>query len=352
MKTKRKLTAILLAAAMMFSFSACDTGGEDNKTGTNANDPDAVQEAPDDDGREYYSKDDGFDFGVIVFNEREFVIPMGGELNFGDNIEGNHDAEDVTMLTFFKADEIHGYLEEDGPEEMAELEEKLATLEEGTDEYEKVVKDINKIKVKTERFEGLKARGFADNADHGLLISQNGDFWENISKIEASFSFEGICDIVKPEDIGFIQEYIQGGGLSNWKWWNGSENFIENYLNDNDAESYVWGDTMTVTWDIDKFKEEHGSTADGEYVFGEKPKMATVISSGKEIEEERGGGLIKFGLQIGSDEFDDITVKINWDDVKIYVRDLDKFYDYVDQVAEIRGQGMSESAKGKVFKVD
>ena len=122
-------------------------------------------------------------------------------------------------------------------------------------------------------------------------------------------------------------------------------------VEENDKEDFEWGNILKVTWDIDAHKEEYGVDAgSGEYRFDKEPEDTEVIRSGETVTEPRGGGVLKFGLQTGNDGDENVTIKIIWHDVKFYVHDLDLFYDFVDQVADIRGEGMSESAKGKVFK--
>jgi len=304
MKT-RKILALLLALAMVFSMglimTACDddngddtsNGNEDNGNGGgNGNDYDTPIDFPD---------SASFDFAVIEFNEREFTLPMAARRNIGDNLDRNpHDAADIIKLAFFQ----QATIDAEGP-----------------------------------------------YADYAFLVSQNGEFWSNISRIEADFFLSGASEDAEAEHLGFFQVYIQGGGLGvpPWDFWNTSAD-EDNLINqipgvaDEDVDrGFEFGDIMTAVWDITEFGRDR-------YRFSDPPEEIPNDNE-DEDDETMGFGVLKFGLQTGNDDIEDHRFGFHWHDVRIFVYDLELFNEFVEQVSEIRGFGPSPNTEGKVFEV-
>jgi hypothetical protein len=321
MKLTKKITAIMLAAAMVFTFAACGGGDETPTTPAASGDTTPATTTAGSSGNDepiVLPNSASFDFGVIEFNERVFEAQMKNPLLLGDNItaagKGN---EDIVKPAFFKEAELNGEFEE-----------------------------------------------------HAFLISQNGEFWTNIDRIEAEFYISGIakeadCQTAQKclcvdEDgeplkipcmpqadfLTFFQWYIQGGGLmSGFPFEHGGadDNTIETIpgVADGDKE-FTFGDVMKIKWDFAEFAEWMGEDF-GEDVYASPAKMVG--------EEERGGGVLKFGLQTNNEDVEDWDFKFHWVDVKIYVYDLEAYNGFVDQVTEIRGSGPSANTAGKVIQV-
>lgn len=169
------------------------------------------------------------------------------------------------------------------------------------------------------------------NFANRFIITQNPDFWNSVDSITASFYLDQIDKDAEPTDIGCIQEYIQMGGKSKtdaWKFVSDEVNLLEQF-----PDGYVYGAecVFTVTWDIKGMMSEYG----------------TDEIANPDDEEGKGGGVLKFGIQVcGTDEcIDPRKLKVNWTDVEIFVKDKAKFDEYVAKVSEITGETMPADAK-------
>jgi|GEM_PF-3368478 len=153
------------------------------------------------------------------------------------------------------------------------------------------------------------------------LICQKGDFWSNIDHINAGFYIESADK--NAVEINKIQSYIQMGGLSQWKFLTGEENFIDRY-----PEGYTFDSSgvINVTWDIKKAMKEYGS--------GDAVNF-----------EGNGGGVLKFGLMIWDGGLDPKKLKICWTDVEIFVKNKAKFMEYADIVGALTGEKMGKDLK-------
>ena len=323
MKLNKRLLSLLLALAMVLTLAACqkdDEGGKKSSEG----DKDVSEEAKESEDEkepETPEKDEEpieipeseeFDFGVVAFSSREFQIPAGTDIKVGGNMDNEGGgAEDAIRIVGFQ-----GYAEPAG--------------------------------------------GYPDGSSNMWqhLISQNGEFWENISRIEADFFLEGLNDF-EPEEISMIETFIQGGGLLGHKWSNSGYNMLWDFDPDNDeyydtergADGFKWGHVLTAVWDIDAWKvkmsDEMGEKFDTNF-----PLPATLEDPAKPDGKKLGGGVLKFGLMVKTDNIlDDVDAKISWTDVTFYVYDLELFNKFVKEVEEETGKTMSENAVGRVIEV-
>ncbi|MDR0196941.1 MAG: hypothetical protein LBI36_01795 [Oscillospiraceae bacterium] len=293
---KKSLT-ILLSLAFVFALAACDGnggGGGTTAPGTTAPGTTAPTDAPtsappesnDDPGTgSSVVSDAAFEFVVFQFNNREFSIRADGRMMLGDNMDSKvNTAKDAVRQAFQQEDDFNSespYLE------------------------------------------------------HEFLVFQNGEFWSNIDRIEAGFYLEFIeCvsdDLIEAEeaaiDVGFIQEYIQLGGAVDWYFTSDEVNLVKQY----EEEGWGFGPdyVMTFAWPINEVWSENGTLGKGD--LGEN--------------DDKGGGVLKFGLQIGNDGIEELKLKIVWTDVEVFVYDLDVFNDYVEQVTAINGVALPSGAK-------
>jgi len=320
----KKLMTILLAVTMVFSIAAC--GNADDPPATAAppvNDaPSVGGETPSDGGDgtpataapteapsvidtpsgggdlRVLSLSDSidFDFVVLQFSERTVEIDMGRNAMFGDNLYGVHTAEDAIRMPF---QQIH-YWGVKKPDETPPA-----------------------------YIDGFEYKEYEN------VIFQNGPFWQNVSHITADFYILAADDATYIDDIGegFAQQFIQTGGAMSWNWWNNSFNFYHQF----EDNAFVEGGVMTVTWDIKPRMDLYGNDSVG-----------TFDDNG--FFDDKGGGILKFGLQVGNSGFDPINITLCWADVNIYVYDLDIFFDYVDQVTAINGNTLSDDMKARVHK--
>jgi len=197
-------------------------------------------------------------------------------------------------------------------------------------------------------FQGYPSNdGFPDDPESKFttLLSQNGPFWENISKIEASFYITALEEHFLPEYVGNIETFYQLGRDGGWDFKQLGGNLInQTYDPEDEDDGFEFGNIMTATWDFDKFKEEHGTVL-GEYVFDQPPTEEGEGNWGS-------GSLSKFGVSIKNEDIDEYKGKIFWTDVKIYVHDMDVFMDFVKEVEEeTEGRNkMSDDLKDRVIE--
>jgi len=236
-----------------------------------------------------------FDFGVIRFNSKEFDAAQQQSLLIGDNLRiGQHSAADIIEPMFF------GQAVMEGP-----------------------------------------------YADYAFLVSQNGEFWANVNRIEAEFFISQASEGSYADDLVFFQEYIQGGGLvRNFHFWNGSENLINQIPgveDEDDERDFRFYDVLKVVWDISEFaRTQAEDPVTGINSFAEPTP---------EVDEDVdafGGGLVKFGLQTRNEAIEDHTFMFNWHSVTIYVYDLDLHQSFVDQAVAARGFDVSSNTEGRV----
>jgi hypothetical protein len=181
-------------------------------------------------------------------------------------------------------------------------------------------------------------------------LHQNGEFWENISRIEANFFIEG--EGVADEAITNLELYMLGGGLIGFAWGQTNVNELEQFSEEYDGDGFDWGNVFAVTWDVDEYKRRFGSNVqpqhnpDGEYKFDNTP-----VNVGTEDEPNYiGGGINHFGFQLKNDAFEDLEITVNWTDVVFYVHDVDLFMEHVEMVTEETGVTMSANTEGRVRK--
>jgi len=232
-----------------------------------------------------------FDFVVMQFNCREFVTKPGGSVLVGDNYTATKKGEWILSPNIGRDATIQAF-QQPLPD----------------DPY------------------------FANR----FMINQNGDFWQSVDRIEASFYVEDATGAAAIEDVTYMQAYIQMGGLSKEKAWrfypeeaNGESapNLIQQFPEGEYALDSAH--VMTVTWDIKSAMESCG----------------TLDAGDPDAEDGKGGGVHKFGVQIGDEGIDEKTLKICWTDVTIYVKDKAKFDEYVAKVSEVNGAAMPSDAK-------
>jgi hypothetical protein len=182
-------------------------------------------------------------------------------------------------------------------------------------------------------------RNEPQNRTWANLISQNGEFWENISRIETALVLESSGNA---EDIGHMEGFMLGGGLTGFTWHQSGINEIYDRGYD-----FAWGNTIRLTWDIDDFKEMHGRRVnshnpEGDYVFD---LPANDIAEAYDEPLVIGGGLNSFGFRIRNDCIDsNISVRINWTDVVIYVHCMTTYNAHLSKLAAITGGHFAPSA--------
>lgn len=171
------------------------------------------------------------DIGLLKFNDREFILASGNSVLVGDNMDAaNNNARDAVKMP--------------GQQD-------------------------------------------ADNTELGILFSQNGALWSNINSITAHFYVEDTSGECYPEDLGYIQNYIQLGEDAGWSWNSANVNYLEQLT----ETGFGFGPdfTMEATWDIKSVMDASGS-------------------------DSAQGGVLKLGLQFGNSGIDDMPLKIVWVD--------------------------------------
>ncbi|MCL2633075.1 MAG: hypothetical protein FWD34_01025 [Oscillospiraceae bacterium] len=311
MKLNKKIFAVLMAITMVFVLTACPAdsgGGNDTLATTTAGDAVATGDgdATGDDtpsttaggtttpagpGHNFPTDAQDFDFVVMQFNCREFNIRDSGRMMLGDNMDSKrNDAKDAVRSAFQQENDF--------------------------DENSEFI-------------------------DYRFLITQNGEFWSSVSHITATFYLEFIECVDDPSmtaeeaaiDIGFMQEYVQLGGLTGSDgWYFNSDRTKENVVQQYDEWGFGSDYVMEIIWDIGLEMDEHG----------------TLDIADKDVEiggQSRGGGVLKFGIQIGNDGIDEYRLKICWTSVEVFVRDMDLFNQYVDAVSAVNGAVFSDNVK-------
>ncbi|MCL2070692.1 MAG: hypothetical protein FWH07_00460 [Oscillospiraceae bacterium] len=321
MNLSKRLLAIFAAMAMALTLTlaACnnDNGDEppaqqdpvvtDDTAGGDDNTNDEQNDNNDDNSEDDFVNEPFVDFAVMAFNQREFTIPAGMNINIGGNNgpgsgEGGGASDAIRIVGF------QGYREPDG--------------------------------------------GFPDGLDSTWqdLISQNGEFWENVERIEAEFYFEGVGGI-ESEAISNVEVFMQGGALWSHDWWNTGDNLLKQFDEDNGGDGFHWGDRMTAVWDIPFYVEHRVENVGRDRELFSSPPVPKDPED--EESDKEGGGILKFGLQVKTDSpVNDITARIIWTDVTIYVYDLDLFNEFVAEVTATTGIEMSPGAIDRVVQVD
>ncbi|MDR0196942.1 MAG: hypothetical protein LBI36_01800 [Oscillospiraceae bacterium] len=295
----KKLTTLLLLFALVFSFAAC--GGSSTPTaGTPA--PTEAPPPPENlNGPGVYSlggtgEEGTFDFGVLKFTSMDFTVNAFDNFCIGDNVGDEKGRTDARFA----------------------------------------------IQAPLQQTANLDGEGASRNPD-GFIISENGDFWFNIDRIEAKFYLEdkGSEIPTKPEHYGYIQPYLQIGGNpengTQWEWWSPGQGGVREQVNyahigndpNNDpVPDFGKDNPINVVWDVSAVYEYHGETRG---IPGD--------TSGEEW--KAGNGLQKFGVQFGrSDDFFDekdvdLSLHVGWLEVSIYVKDMEKYNEYVDKCADL-----------------
>ncbi|MCL1832693.1 MAG: hypothetical protein FWG45_07295 [Oscillospiraceae bacterium] len=179
------------------------------------------------------------------------------------------------------------------------------------------------------------------DAKYATIISQNGEFWENISKIKAYFYLDSPNEKPKPDQL---QLFAQSGGLIGYSGWDHGKNWGGNHIVQFDEYgNYEFGNehVFSAVWDIDDFARECGNgvsdyNPDGEYMFDKK---AYDVNFDLEVATRFvGGGITQFGfmLQNPSDD-DEMVVSVNWTSVTIHVKDMELYEKHVAQVTDALG---------------
>ncbi|MDR0222652.1 MAG: hypothetical protein LBI38_03830 [Oscillospiraceae bacterium] len=298
----KKILTVLLFFALVFALTACNGGGGGGGTTSGGGgdtsapaDTAAPTEAPPTEapgGVEART----FDFGVLKFTSMEFTVDPFRNFCIGENVGDEKSPSDARF-------------------------------------------GIQAPLQQTANMDGDNA---SRNPD-GFIISENGDFWYNIDRIEAKFYIEDKGSEIqsKPEHYGYIQPYIQiGGGPevgTKWEWWSPGQDGDTTQVNlahiGGDIDSDILPDfgkdnVISITWNVSDAYRYWGETRG---IPGD--------TSGEEW--TAGNGLQKFGIQFGrSDDFFDekdveLDLYVGWVDVEIFVKDMDKYNEYVEKCAEL-----------------
>jgi hypothetical protein len=184
------------------------------------------------------------------------------------------------------------------------------------------------------------------------LVSQNGGFWENIAYIEADM-FLTSPNNGDPKMLSNVEEWAVLGGAMGFVWYQSERNALSQFKTFSGDNNFGWGDTMTLVWDIDRIASQHGRTLTNhnpnrEYMFNRAPFYPDEFS-----DEKIGGGLFSFGFMLWKDcDFSELTVKINWTDVRIHVHDFELYKEHLAQVQAITGISPSaNNVTGGIFEV-
>jgi hypothetical protein len=304
-KLTKTLIALFLAASMAFTLTACNddpTDGPGTTSGTVTSD----SSAPTENNTPNLTRQDYIEFGTMRFTSSEHTMGPGMAPNVGGNM--GHTGGGIIRPTGFQGDAHRNWSCEDDPD-----------------------------------------------SQWTTLVSQNGPFWENISRIEATFYLTS--ETGDAVDLTSVELWAIPGGMMDFSWWQGEDNLVSQFDAEvTDDEGFVWGPScaMTAVWDIEKIAEERGRTLHNihnpnrDYVFDAAPR-----NIGTDEEPEYiGGGINSFGMQIKNDNsLDDLTITINWTDVVIYVHDLELYNEHLAEVLEITGKEVSANTNGRVRQV-
>ncbi|MCL1831630.1 MAG: hypothetical protein FWG45_01810 [Oscillospiraceae bacterium] len=304
-KLKRGILASFLAFTMVFSLTSC--GGDDDTTtdtggATNTNDTDTTAEETNLNAfpERPTERIDAIDFGVIRFNSEEITIAEGSANNIGSNPPGvGYNV--IRIAGFYGNSKAEDFSLPEDPERQ-----------------------------------------------HATIVSQNGEFWENISKIEGYFYFESENEEPVPDNV---QLFAQAGLVLAVAGWDHGKNWGGNLLTEFDNEDtaseepgYVFGPecVFKAVWDIDDFKKAYGTAVhatfnpDGEYKFDQKPFDANE-GTGSDANYV-GGGVNQFGFMLQNPDDDEVmTLTVVWTGVTIYVHDMDLYEKHVQEVEDALG---------------
>jgi hypothetical protein len=306
----KRILALLMAVAMLFSLTACRNDEDPNKAG---------ETTADTGGEGTPGGDEGvFDFGVFRFSSRDFFIRPMSDVKIGGNMpnpasdgpgEGGGGAGAIRLFGFYG----------------------FGKPADGFPDYEDGSFFNDEIK------DGM----------HGTIVSQNGAFWKTINKIEAKFYLEG-KDGTVADDVSWIESVIQAP-IGSWPFYQTGDNLLEQIVDDDTPFVFGPDGTMTVTWDMVAY-----STSPAITDVDMDPDGNIVSTNYFDVpfcyETFTGGGVGKIILQIGSDNPNTNTnLTIHWVDVKIYVNDKDGFFSFVEQIEEITGEKISDDMRAKVI---
>jgi hypothetical protein len=177
------------------------------------------------------------------------------------------------------------------------------------------------------------------NGEWDTLISQNGEFWSNISRIEADFY---LTSSGNPNDLSYVEAFMLTGGLLGFAWRQTGINLLADYVEERGGSGgFRWGTPLTAVWDIDSVAREDDYmrrseyNPNGEYAFDNPP--IDVSDEGFEP-DYRGGGITQFGFMMLNNSVDEsLAVSINWTNVTVYVHCMNLFEEHVAMVTNITG---------------
>jgi hypothetical protein len=241
---------------------------------------------------------DTLDFGFILFQGGEVTIrPAGGEIKIGDNM--NQPGSGNLRLAGFQGyprPSATGYV----------CNRANVCCPEGENCYPDV------------------------DGQWATLVSQNGPFWKNISRIEATFFLESDAD---PNALGNVELFFQGGALTNWDWGQFLVNLLDEFSEDNGGDGFEWGTVMTAIWDVDKYAAEVVAEQPDVDFFGE---VIDLNADNPDADPNYVGPAVnKLGITLQNEDIDDaMVVTINWTNVRIFVHDMDLFESQLAEIAE------------------
>jgi hypothetical protein len=171
------------------------------------------------------------------------------------------------------------------------------------------------------------------------LISENGEFWANVVRIDASLYFDSNQEMMTVHDgestprVASVEAFSILGGLRHHYWLPTGRNALEDYCCCHGNDFFAWGDTINLSWDIDLISRQQGYCNNNEEYIFDRP----------------GGGIHCFGFQLFNIcQDNDLVMTVNWTDVTIYVRCIATYNDHVARVAEITGRTPSANVAGRV----
>jgi hypothetical protein len=316
-KFRGKILATLVAFSLVLSLTACGGNGNgDNGTTTTA-DPGSSNEtsspgdtSSDDTGVRPTERADVFDFGVIRFNSKEVTIDPLTANNLGSNPGGV--GYDIIRIAGFQGIPTNNWVCEDDPD-----------------------------------------------AEFTTIVSQNGEFWANVSRIEAYFYFDSENDEPIPTNV---QRFAQTGGLIGFGGFDhmAAPNLLTEFDNEDGSEGgYTFGTdcVFKAVWDIDNFAEFFGSgvsgvhNPEGEYLF-DSPGIDVNADDPDKDPEFVGGGVNQFGIIVQNEDIDnEMTFTFNWTGITIYVKDLELYNKHVAAVEEALGYSPSANTANRVVEV-
>jgi len=203
-KLTKTLIAMFVCAAMAFSLTACT----DPTTPTTPTNNQSSNPNPSENGPPTESDDlkvhDFFEFGTMRFSTGSFEIKNDMAVNVGGNTGSTGGRENLIRLTGFKGDPVADWADAEDPD-----------------------------------------------SQWTTLVSQNGEFWENISKIEATFF---VTSDDSPAALTNVSHWFIPGGVYGFGWEDPGSNLLTQFdAVEDDDKGFVWGPStaMTAVWDID-----------------------------------------------------------------------------------------------------